>query len=97
MDWSVGDLCRAPPGPAARRVLVPETLNFLNRPEVRGDVDCHGKSFVSPAPTEAEAADDEGDGQWATAGIFPPQASHAERAEASFVADQRRGAAADFA
>ena len=88
---------RALPGPAARKGLTPETLNFLSRPEVRGDVDCHGNSFVAPAPTEAEAENDGGDGQWATAGIFPPHATHMERAGASFVADQRRGAAVGFA
>jgi len=76
---------------------VPEALDFLRRPEVRGDVDCHGNSFVAPAPTEAEAEKDDGDGEWAAAGIFPYQhASHLER-EGAFVADQRREVAAGFA
>ena len=53
---------RAQPGPAVCKDLTPEALDFLSRPEVRGDVDCHGNSFVAPAPTEAEAAADDGDG-----------------------------------
>ena len=71
VDWGVGGTRHLPPGPAARLGLVPEALSFLSRPEVRGDVDCHGNSFVAPAPTEEEAEKDDGDGEWAAAGIFP--------------------------
>ena len=98
VDWSsVGGPRRVPPGPAARLGLVPEAFSFLSRPEVRGDVDCHGNSFVAPAPTEAEAEKDDGDGECAAADIFPPHATHMERERASFVADQRRGVTAGFA
>ena len=86
---------RAPPGPAARKDLAPEALDFLSRPEVRGDIDCHGSAFVAPAPTEAEAASGGGDGRWAAAGIFPP--APAAGSEASFISAQRRGAADDLA
>ena len=97
MEWPGDRPRRAQPGPAARKGPTPETLGFLSWPEVRGDVGCHGNSFVTPAPTEVEAAEDGGGDQWAAAGIFPPQAPHAERADARFLADQRRGATADFA
>ena len=63
VEWPGGAMPRrAQPGPAVRKDLTPEALDFLSRPEVRGDVDCHGNSFVAPAPTEAEAAADDGDG-----------------------------------